>query len=1001
MRQNNVSKSSKAGKQNHAIGTPKDSFSLLTSSYPQGSQWRRWDLHVHTPFSQLGTSFAGLSWDDYVTALESAAEDNGIAVIGVTDYMSIDGYEKLVAAKNIESRLKSVQLLIPNIEFRIMPPTKDGNALNLHLLIDSSDPEHIAKIKRALKNLKFDYNGENYGCVRNELIEFARAQRADLDSDDAYRYGIKQFKPDRTALKEWLDKEAWLRSNCLIGITNGKDGISGLPVGGFGAIRDEVLRWCDLVFSGNPNDRIHYLGQKTDYPMDVIIKQYGALKPCVHGCDAHEVTKLFRPDLDRYCWIKSDPTFQGLRQIVWEPEDRIHIGHVPPQPTDKSRLIRSMSIRDAKGWFAQKDIDFNSGLVAVIGEKGTGKTAIADLAAIAAGVSCDTESQSSFITKGWLHLSGVKVILNWENGTTTPAILPEDPYSTARPLVRYLSQDFVERLCSSDHEGHELQVAIEDVVFARLDEIQKEGYSAFSELRKARESASNTRRERFRGDLATLHKEIERLNQSLEQRQDKIDKKRDAGKQMEDLKNQLPDATQFVDQEVLERLQGQQSLLADLEKDIASKTRRRRTIEDSVQTYHTLRKKVASDVNEIIETLQETGIPSDLTSKLLPKWDDTIDQLLESELKKIDSEVSNLKGREADSAEENTIFTVTKRISELRDRISKAEVSKKRLLDLQKQISERTATVERLAKEIENLDTRVTKQLVQKQNQRLDLYMKFFSALKEDETGLRELYAPMQDAIEKLGTAMKFEIAVGYQIDFRSWLEKMTLFFDGRRSGSDDKRKRIERIIESSLVPAWKKGDVEEIKIAFGQFYEEVDAVSFMKKYAAPHLTLVELYDWMFSVDHIALTYKVRYGGTELEYLSPGTRGIALLVLYLLMDEDDTRPLIIDQPEGNLDNSSVYKQLVPYIRKAKTRRQIILITHNPNLVVATDAEQVIIATAERPGSQPYPCMKYYSGSLEHTSKNNNLGVREAVCLLLEGGKQAFKERENRYAITGY
>ena len=109
------------------------------------------------------------------------------------------------------------------------------------------------------------------------------------------------------------------------------------------------------------------------------------------------------------------------------------------------------------------------------------------------------------------------------------------------------------------------------------------------------------------------------------------------------------------------------------------------------------------------------------------------------------------------------------------------------------------------------------------------------------------------------------------------------------------------------------------------------------------------------------------------------------------MDEDDTRPLLIDQPEGNLDNSSVYKQLVPYISKAKRRRQIILITHNPNLVVATDAEQIIIATADRPD---YPTISVVCGmilgDLEHSVSGDALGVREAVCLLLEGGEEAFK-----------
>lgn len=153
-----------------------------------------------------------------------------------------------------------------------------------------------------------------------------------------------------------------------------------------------------------------------------------------------------------------------------------------------------------------------------------------------------------------------------------------------------------------------------------------------------------------------------------------------------------------------------------------------------------------------------------------------------------------------------------------------------------------------------------------------------------------------------------------------------------------------------------------------------------------------------YSTDHINTSYRILYGGTELEYLSLGTRGIALLVLYLLMDEDDRRPLIIDQPDENLDNASIYMQLVPYIRKAKEKRQIILVTHNPNLVVATDAEQIIVAYAERPTTQSYPRITYLSGSLEHSQSDDLLGARQAVCILLEGGKEAFKAREGRYSI---
>lgn len=978
---------------------PGTTRTFLPSSHPVGSEWRRWDLHVHTPLSQLGNPFSGVSWEDYLDALESKAVENGIAVIGVTDYMSIDGYEKLVDAKYRENRLGGVQLLIPNIEFRIMPSTSDGKALNLHLLIDPSEIDHIDRIKRALSNLKFNYKGENYGCVRAQLIEFARAQQNNFEDDDrAYRFGITQFKPDRTALKTWLGNEKWLSDNCLIGVANGKDGISGLPLDGFGAIRDEVLCWCHFVFSGNPSDRLHYLGKKTSFPPEEIIRQYRTLKPCIHGSDAHDIEHLFQPEQNRFCWIKADPTFHGLRQILWEPEARIQIGTVPPQATDQSQLIRRVRFEDSAGWFSQESIDLNSALVAIIGEKGSGKTAIADLVALAAGVPCDPKSQSSFITKGRLHLSGMKVKLDWRNESETSGDLPDKPYSVVRPLARYLSQDFVERLCSSDHEGRDLQEAIEEVVFTHLDEVQKEGYSSFGDLRAARESASNSRRERFRGDLATLHKEIERLQIALSQRSFKNASKLEAEKQAGELKKQLPEASQLADQDILEQLQVQESVLSEIESEITSKTRRRRSIEDSARAYLAVREKISAQVEQLVSTLREEGVADEILSTLAPNWNAAADQLLEAEVQKINSELDQLKGSINDNAEVRTVHAKIKLIAGLRDQLSKDEVSRNRLLDLQKQIAERTATAERLAKEIENLDSRVGPQLGQKEAQRLVLYLEFFSALKEDETGLHDLYAPMQQAIDKLEAGMQFEIIVGFQVDFRPWVGQAARFFDGRRTGADERRQEIERFVEAFLVPAWKTGDVQEIKAKFEEFMVLVEPTSFKSNFGSPRLSLVELYDWLFSVDHIALSYKVRYGGTELEYLSPGTRGIALLVLYLLMDEDDTRPLIIDQPEGNLDSASVYQQLVPYIRQAKMRRQIILVTHNPNLVVATDAEQVIIATAERPTTHPYPMMTYHAGSLEQVGTGSDLGVREAVCLFLEGGSQAFREREHRYAL---
>jgi ABC-type Mn2+/Zn2+ transport system ATPase subunit len=137
----------------------------------------------------------------------------------------------------------------------------------------------------------------------------------------------------------------------------------------------------------------------------------------------------------------------------------------------------------------------------------------------------------------------------------------------------------------------------------------------------------------------------------------------------------------------------------------------------------------------------------------------------------------------------------------------------------------------------------------------------------------------------------------------------------------------------------------------------------------------------------------LQYDGVEIERLSPGTRGIVLLLLYLAIDDEDDRPLIIDQPEENLDPQSVFDELVPVFREAKKRRQIIIVTHNANLVVNTDVDQVIVARCgpHRPGQLPE--ISYESGGLE------NREIRAAICAILEGGERAFRERAKRLRVA--
>ena len=116
-------------------------------------------------------------------------------------------------------------------------------------------------------------------------------------------------------------------------------------------------------------------------------------------------------------------------------------------------------------------------------------------------------------------------------------------------------------------------------------------------------------------------------------------------------------------------------------------------------------------------------------------------------------------------------------------------------------------------------------------------------------------------------------------------------------------------------------------------------------------------------------------------------------MLYLALDLEDSRPLIIDQPEENLDPKSVFTELLALFREARKRRQVIIVTHNANLVVNTDVDQVIVASCTKPGIGAPPQFHYLSGGLE------NPAIRSEVCEILEGGEAAFRQRAQRLRVA--
>ena len=128
-----------------------------------------------------------------------------------------------------------------------------------------------------------------------------------------------------------------------------------------------------------------------------------------------------------------------------------------------------------------------------------------------------------------------------------------------------------------------------------------------------------------------------------------------------------------------------------------------------------------------------------------------------------------------------------------------------------------------------------------------------------------------------------------------------------------------------------------------------------------------------------------RYIVRDFAKLSLGQKQSVLLALMLSADSD--KPLIIDQPEDNLDGEFIYTTLVPVLRRAKERRQVIIVTHNPNVAVLGDAEQIVVMKAMND-----------RGEIVTRGSIDNPATRDAACAILEGAREAFLRRAKIYGV---
>lgn len=966
---------------------------MAQTDWSIGSTWARWDPHIHAPGTLRNDQFGG-DWDGYIKRIQAA--DPAPAALGVTDYFTLRGY-KAVLERRDDPVLCKIPLIFPNVEIRLSTETRRGGAINLHLLISPDDPDHVEKIEYRLGKLEFRYDGEGYPCNDKGLVALGRAfkRTPTLEVEAALCEGANQFKVEPGKLRELCETDPWFRDNVLIAVALGEDGLGGLSRdASFRAHREELARLSHIMFSGNPKDREYWLGRHLEFD-----HAYEAPKPCLHGCDAHSLEEVLEPDQNRRCWIRAEPSFEGLRQTLAEPDRRVHIGEAPPSQRHPGETIRSIKVANAP-WFANGTIRLNEGLVTVIGAKGSGKTALADLIAFGAGADDQPRGSASFLSKADPLLWGAEIELEWDYGSQHPAKYPAAADTDSEPRVRYLSQHSVERLCSPVGLADVLVSEIEGVVFKAIPEEARLECTSFKELRALKLKRSLMTKMSFRETIEhrtrTIAHEME-LERSIPRLQEKLKEARRANKATQDAIAQLPAGQDGA----AKKAQAISNDLSRLRSAIAAEEKKAQNLADLVQELRR-QEKVAENALEDLKGTYRGLIPDEKWQELRLKLPEGAVESLEQLERAARERASDLKNRgqrpdstgadsaggpDAPLAPPQGLHALEQAHKASMEELGQRRASARRLTELNARLAKNRAVEAELQKEVANAQGAPTRRQAA-HAERLSAYEGMFDAVVAEEKQLIDLYAPLAAQISDDKRLGKLSFRVNRVVDLAQWVSRGESILDLRKQIFG--RGGLERIATKELQAAWQAGTPKDARSAMEQFLRKhiTDLHGALLQHRRPH----ELGAWLFSTDHIAVRYGIQYDGVEVQQLSPGTKGVVLLMLYLALDKWDTRPLVIDQPEENLDPRSVFEELVPFFRDAASRRQIIMVTHNANLVVNTDSDQVIVASAERLKPDQLPRISYVAGGLESRA------IREEICTILEGGQAAFRLRGRRYGI---
>lgn len=715
-------------------------------------------------------------------------------------------------------------------------------------------------------------------------------------------------------------------------------------------------------------------------------------------------------------WMRATPSFGGLVHALTEFDSRVYVGSEPPD-LDRYRrapekIVDWLEVRplhQGESMLHYK-VDLNPGFVAVIGNKGQGKSALLDV--LGRGGNSSRDANFAFLnSRRFLHARNgrghlYEVELGWRSGQSLTVRLDAAFDPGRRESVEYLPQELIERICNSDPSSQHrdaFESELKRVIFHHLEATERQGQRTLDDLLELRTRSLEARSASLRQEIASLATRYSHLEASaqrlkpedLQSRLDALYEARDAV-HLEIRKLQTEFEATGVSSATSPALQADRDRAAELDQGLAGS---RQADEADVE----LAAQLARRATELEAAVAEVELARQGVDKLNRHLMDLLaapepfltlsvqEERIERAQAEIATEVEARRSAVRRRAEESERMRAER--TQVAQRLAMADAAREsirrqlsaleerlRLIEGDGESGETIRTLEQLLTEAHEIPSR----LVETRSQLLTSARQMHGLLLAKLQLVRDLYQPAAEFVASDVLAEQAELQFEAELQVGQPLDKLTNALDGRRTAELLDHLRERRVAVDTLAADDVVGFVEQV---FDRLTRErgasdgnLRALSLAFRSA---VSVAGTLSDFAALDWLVPRFDLTGNGVPLDQLSPGQRGLILLLFYLLVDRAD-EPLLLDQPEENLDNGAVRGLLVPALKRARARRQIIVVTHNANLAVVGDADQVIVCSR---ADQEF---QVESGSLAGRVTG------ETTITVLEGSREAFRNRSDKY-----